>query len=122
MSESGRAARPVHERDLHAWSLVADSEPTQLGKTNWTMIVKSLVAEVKRGRDEIARLRGVPLAIERENDHVFARLNLLRAALKRMDTETSRAVLAAEDVMADIYLAAQRRREREAADEPAKVG
>src|SRR6187402_3703687 len=99
MSEDPRAARPVREQDLQAWSLVADWEPAQLGKTNWTMIVRSLVAEVRR-------LDGLSLAIERENDHVFARLNLLRAALKQMDTEGSRAVLAAEDRIADVYLAA----------------
>lgn len=42
----------VSERELEAWSMLADAEAARvrLGEINWAMIVRALVAEVRRLR------------------------------------------------------------------------
>lgn len=54
--DQAAAKTPVTERDLLAWSLVADAEAphSRLGAVNWPMIVRSLVAEVRRLHREAA--------------------------------------------------------------------
>lgn len=48
--DQAAAKKPVTEQDLVAWSLVADAAAPVMrpGDINWTMIVRSLVAEVRR--------------------------------------------------------------------------
>jgi hypothetical protein len=47
--EDASAAVPVTDRELTAWTLIADdATPPRLGHTNWPMIVRSLIAQVRR--------------------------------------------------------------------------
>lgn len=53
MSDQTAAKKEITERDLSAWSMVADAEEKnrRLGCVNWTMIVRLLIMEVRRLRN-----------------------------------------------------------------------